>query len=134
MSLAGNEMKPSEIKQIAKVAEKACATAVNHPRDADVRADLLNALGAVVDPAFTKGDATHSSHLHDLLCQTSVWASLVRCRVANSRNSRTIRSVGLIQYPTRDLKQLLSQLIDELELPAQRTLPGFDAATCKLRQ
>jgi hypothetical protein len=125
----------SEIKQIAKVAENACEAAVNHPRNAFVRADLFNALGAVVDAAFVESAATHSARLHDLLYQANVWASLVRCRIANSRNSKTIRSAQLVQYPTHDLQQFLSQLNEELELQARRTCSDRPhAATCELGQ
>ena len=41
----------SEIILIAKVAEKACATAVNDPSNLDARAGLLNAVGTFVDAA-----------------------------------------------------------------------------------
>jgi hypothetical protein len=47
----------SEIILIAKVAEQACATAVNDPSNLDARADLLNAVDAFVDAAGQKAGA-----------------------------------------------------------------------------
>jgi hypothetical protein len=44
----------SEIILIAKVAEVACATAVNDPGNLGARADLLNAVEAFVDAAGQK--------------------------------------------------------------------------------
>ena len=134
-AFGGTEMMPSEIEQIARVAEKACAAAVNHPRNADVRADLFNALGAVVDAVFGESAATHSARLHDLLPQTGVWANIVRCRIDNSRNSKSPTSAALIQYPARDLLQLLSQLLAELEQSESsqtRPTPSTPSARVKL--
>jgi hypothetical protein len=50
-----------------------------------------------------------------LLRQTAVWADIVRCRIENSRNSIVSMPVESIQYPARDLQQLLVQLVGELK-------------------
>jgi hypothetical protein len=105
----------SEIILVAKVAEEACATAVNDPRNAVVRADLLNAVEALVGAAGQKAAAKHSADIHYLLRLAAVLASIVRCRIVNSRNSKTATTASLIQYPARELRQLLSQLLAALE-------------------
>jgi hypothetical protein len=71
------EMQLSEIQLIAVVAAKACAAAVNHPRNKDLREDLFDLLGPVAKLAQVDG-TTYSAHLHDLLRQTGVWADIVR--------------------------------------------------------
>ena len=71
-------------------------------------------LGALIDTTFVKNDATYSSRIHDLFRQIHVWANIVRCRIDVSENSNTPTSASLIQYPTRDLRRLLSQLLVEL--------------------
>jgi hypothetical protein len=45
-------MQLSEIQLIAVVAEKACAAAVNHPRNKDLREDLFDLLGPVAKLAL----------------------------------------------------------------------------------
>jgi hypothetical protein len=52
----------SEIILIAKVAEEACATAVNDPSNSDARTHLLNAVEAFVDAAGQKAGATLSRY------------------------------------------------------------------------
>jgi hypothetical protein len=47
--------------------------------------------------------------------KTAVWADIVRCRIENSRNSIVSTPVESIQYPARDLQQLLVRLVGELE-------------------
>jgi hypothetical protein len=108
----------SEIILIAKVAEEACATAVNDPRNADVRADLLNAVEALVEAAGQKAAAKHSADIHYLLRLAAVLGNIVRSRIVNSRNSKTATTASSIQYPTRELQQLLSQLLEALEQSA----------------
>jgi len=104
----------SDIQLIAKAAEKACAAAINHPNNKDVREHLFDTLGAVIDPAFVESSATQLAHLHGLLRRASVGADTVRFRIDNSRHSRMAASTASIRYPARDLQQLLSQLIGEL--------------------
>jgi hypothetical protein len=106
----------SEIQQIAKVAEKACAAAINHPKNRDLREDLFDVLGPVAKLSRVD-DATSSAHLHDLLRRTGVWAEIVRGRIDNSRSSIVATPVASIRYPARDLQHLLSQLVGELEQP-----------------
>jgi hypothetical protein len=108
------EMMLSEIQQVAEVAEKACAATINHPRNIDLREDLFGVLRDVVQLARA-ADATPSAHLSDLLRQTSVWADIVRCRIEISRIDPMATPSALIRYPASDLKQLLSQLIGEVE-------------------
>ena len=108
------EMLLPEIQVIAAIAKTACAAAIDDPQDVNVRKHLFDVLGDVIDPAFVNDDATYPLPVGDLLRETSAWASLVRCRIENARSSKTLKSAALIQYPARDLRQLLSQLIDEL--------------------
>ena len=108
----------SEIIIIAKVAEEACATAVNDPRNVDVRADLLAAAEALVGAVGQERTAKHAVHIHYLVRQAGVLADIVRCRIVNSRNSKTATTASLIQYPCRELQQLLSQLLEALEQSA----------------
>src|SRR6266566_5124400 len=104
----------SDIQLIAKVAEKACAAAINHPNNKDVREHLFDTLGAVIDPAFVESSAPQLAHLHGLLRRACVGADTVRFRIDNSRHSRMAASTASSRYPARDLQQLLSQLIGEL--------------------
>jgi len=110
----GIGMMLSDIRLIAKAAEKACAAAINHPHNKDVREHLFDTLGAVIDPAFVASDAAQLAHLHGLLRRACVGADTVRVRIDNSRHTRMAASAASIRYPARDLQQLLSQLIGEL--------------------
>jgi hypothetical protein len=105
----------SEIILIAKVAEVACATAVNDPGNLGARADLLNAVEAFVDAAGQKAGAKHSADIQYLLRLAAVLGNIVRSRIVGSRNSKTATTASLIQYPSRELQQLLSQLLDALK-------------------
>jgi hypothetical protein len=105
----------SEIILIAKVAEEACAIAVNDPSNLGARADLLNAVEALVDAAGQKAGAKHSADIQYLLRLAAVLGNIVRSRIVGSRNSKTATTASLIQYPSRELQQLLSQLRDALE-------------------
>jgi hypothetical protein len=109
-------MMQSEIQQIAKVAEQACAAAINHPRNRDLRDDLFDVLGPVAKLAQVD-DATYSAHLHDLLRQTGVWANIVRSRIDNARSAVAAGPVASIKFAACDLRHLLSLLIGELEQP-----------------
>ena len=109
-------MQLSEIQLIAVVAEKACAAAVNHPRNKDLREDLFDLLGPVAKLAQVDG-TTYSPHLHDLLRQTGVWADIVRCRIENSRSGIVASPLASIRDPARDLQHLLCQLVGELQQP-----------------
>jgi len=104
----------SEIQNIAVPAAKACAAAANHPGKRDLRERLYDALGPVAN-LRSVDDTTYPAHFLQLLRQTAVWAYIVRCRIENSRNSIVSTPVGSIQYPARDLQQLLVQLVGELE-------------------
>jgi hypothetical protein len=104
----------SEIILIAKVAEEACATAVNDPSNSDARTHLLNAVEAFVDAAGQKAGAKHSADIQYLLRLAAVLGNIVRSRIVDSRNSKTATTASLIQYPSRELQQLLSQLLDAL--------------------
>jgi len=69
-------------------------------------------------PVATLGsvdDATYSAHFLHLLRQTAVWADIVRCRIENSHNGIVSTPVASIQYPARDLQQLLVRLVGELK-------------------
>ena len=105
----------SEIILTAKVAEEACATAVNDPSNLGARADLLNAVEAFVDAAGRKAGAQHSADIQCLLRLAVVLGNIVRSRIIDSRNSKTATTASLIQYPSRELQQLLSQLLDALK-------------------
>jgi hypothetical protein len=110
----GTEIMASEIILIAKVAEEACATAVNDPSNSDARTHLLNAVEAFVDAAGQKAGAKHSADIQYLLRLAAVLGNIVRSRIVDSRNSKTATTASLIQYPSRELQQLLSQLLDAL--------------------
>jgi hypothetical protein len=104
----------SEIEDIAVLAERACAAATNYPNDKELREHLYDAVRAVVDLG-SEDDTAYSAHFFYLLRQTAVWADIVRCRIENSRNSIVSTPVESIQYPARDLQQLLVQLVGELK-------------------
>jgi hypothetical protein len=105
----------SEIMLAAKVAEKACATAVDDPKNANARADLLKAVGLLVDAVGQKSAGKHSADIHYLLRLAAAIGNIVHCRIVNSRNRKTATAASLIQYPARELRQLLSQLLAALE-------------------
>ena len=104
----------SEIILIAKVAEEACATAVNDPSKPGARADLLTAVEAFGDAARQTAGLKHSTDIQYLLRLAAVSGNIVRSRIVDSRNSKTATTASLIQYPSRELQQLLSQLLDAL--------------------
>ena len=104
----------SEIEDIAVLAERACAAATNYPNDKELREHLYDAVRPVVD-LRSEDDTTHSAHFFNLLQQTAVWADIVRCRIENSRNDVMSIPVESIQYPTRELRKLLAQLVVELQ-------------------
>jgi hypothetical protein len=106
----------SEIQDIALPAVRACAAAANHPRKKDLRESLYEALRPVANLGSVD-DATYSAQFLYLLRQTAVWADIVRCRIEKSRDSIAATPVAAIQHPTRDLQQLLVQLVDELNGP-----------------
>jgi hypothetical protein len=105
----------SEIILTATIAEKACATAVNDPSNSGARADLLNAVEAFVDAARQTAGPKHSTDIQYLLRLAAVLGNIVRSRIIASRNSKTATTASLIQYPSRELQQLLSQLLDALK-------------------
>ena len=104
----------SEIEDIAVLAERACAAATNYPNDKELREHLYDAVRPVVDLG-SEDDTAYSAHFFYLLRQTAVWADIVRCRVENSRSGVMSTPVGAIQYPTRELRKLLAQLVGELQ-------------------
>jgi hypothetical protein len=104
----------SEIQEIAVPAVRACAAAANHPRKKDLRESLYEALRPVAK-LRSVDDAIYPADFLYLLRQTGVWADIVRCRIENSRTSTASTPVAAIQYPTRDLQQLLVQLVGALE-------------------
>jgi hypothetical protein len=106
----------SEIQQIAVPAVRACAAAANHPRKKELRERLYDALWPVAN-LKSVDDATYPANLLYLLRQTEVWADIVRCRIEKSRDSIVSTPVAAIQYPARDLQQLLVRLVDELGGP-----------------
>ena len=105
----------SNLEQTARAAETACMAVIDRPNDPQVREKLLDALAAVIDPAFEGDDDTASARLDGLLRQAHVWADIVRTRIdgfqATKRSDASARS---IRYPTRDLLQILSELVGEL--------------------
>ena len=126
--MAGIKIMASEIMSVAKVAEKACAAAVNDARNADARVALFNAVEAFVDAVGQESAAKHSIHIYYLLRQAGVLGNIVRCRIVNSRNSKTATTASLIQYPARQLLQLLSQLLEALEQSRSRSRPWHCSA------
>ena len=104
----------SEIEDIAVLAERACAAATNYPNDKELREHLYDAVRPVVDFG-SEDDTAYSAHFFYLLRQTAVWADIVQCREENSRNGVMSTPVGAIQYPTRELRKLLAQLVGELQ-------------------
>lgn len=114
----GTETMAPEIILIAKVAEEACATAVCDPSNLDARASLLNAVAAFIDAAGQMAGNKHSADIQYFLRLAAVLGNIVRSRIVDSRNSKTATTASLIQYPSRELQQLLSQLLDALESSA----------------
>ena len=104
----------SDIEDIAVLAERACAAATNYPNDKELREHLYDAVRPVVDLG-SEDDTAYSAHFFYLLRQTAVWADIVRCRIENSRNGVMSTPVESIQYPTRELRKLLAQLVGELQ-------------------
>jgi hypothetical protein len=78
------EMTLSEMKDIALLAERACAAASHYPNDKELRECLYYAVCPVLDLG-SEDDTTYSAHFFYLLRQTAVWPDIVRCRIENSR-------------------------------------------------
>jgi hypothetical protein len=104
------------LAQIASTAKKACALAIDRPKDGDAREQLFNALEEVADPAF-QGDDPELAHLTDLFCQAQVWATIVRTRIIGLQtDKRGHLAIQAVQHPARDLLPILGDLNRELEL------------------
>src|SRR3984885_9153028 len=104
----------SEFILTAKVAKEACTAAVNDPSNLGARAHLLNAVEAFVDAVGQRDGAKQSADIQYLLRLAAVLGNIVRSRIVDSRNSKTATTASLIQCPSRELQQLLSQLLDAL--------------------
>jgi hypothetical protein len=105
---------PADLERIVSAAEVACAAAVSQPKEALVRQHLHQALAPLVSSAFP-GEDPEFAHLHDLFSQASVWADVVRTRIAGYDSNRLTDPLGLaIRYPARDLLSILTDLLHEL--------------------
>jgi hypothetical protein len=98
----------SEIQTVAKVAEKACAAAINHPANIEVRRHLLDILDQMAELLSSAG---YPDRLRNLHRQIGIWADIVRYRLDNTGSAVSVRR------PARNLQRLLSQLVSELHQP-----------------
>lgn len=109
-------MYPTYLAEITSTAEKACALAIDHPKDPQAREQLFNALAKVADPAF-QGDDPELFHLTHLFCEAQVWAAIVRNRIMGLQtDKRGHLALQAVQYPVRDLLPILGDLSRELQL------------------
>ena len=109
-------MYPTYLARITSTAEKACAIAMDRPKDVHAREQLFDALAQVADPTF-QGDDPELAHLAPLFGQAQVWAGIVRTRITGLRiDKRGHPAVQAIQHPVRDLLPILSDLRRELEM------------------
>src|ERR1700733_10286714 len=106
----------SEFILTAKVAKEACTKAVNDPSNLGARADLLCAVEAFVDAVGQRDGAKQSADIQYLLRLAAVLGNIVRSRIVDSRNSKTATRASLIQYPSRELQQVLSQLLKRFKV------------------
>jgi hypothetical protein len=106
-------MTVAEIQQIAQVAERACKAVINHPKNERLKVDLFDVLAPLTKLAQAD-DPAYAGHLRDLVQQAGVRADIVRSRINDARPNVVGASIG---RPARDLQQLLSQLIGEVEQP-----------------
>ncbi|SEP51459.1 hypothetical protein SAMN02990966_07998 [Rhodospirillales bacterium URHD0017] len=107
-------MYPTYLARIATTAERACAMAVDRPKDPQAREHLFDALASVADPTF-QADEPEFDHLTDLFSQARVWADIVRTRIAGLQTSKLGHPVvQAVQYPARDLLPILRDLSREL--------------------
>jgi hypothetical protein len=109
-------MTVAETQQIAQVAERACKAVINHPKNERLQVDLFDVLAPLTKLAQAD-DTAYAGHLHDLVQQAGVRADIVRNRINDARPNVVDGSAASIGRPARDLQQLLSQLIGELEQP-----------------
>ena len=109
-------MYPTYLERIASTAEKACALAIDQPKDPHAWEQLFDALAPVADPAF-QGDDPEFAHLTSLFSQAQVWAGIVRTRITGLQiDKRGHPAIEAIQYPARDLLPILGDLRRELAL------------------
>ena len=109
-------MYPTYLERIASTAEKACALAIDQPKDPHAREQLFDALAPVADPTF-QGDDPEFAHLTSLFSQAQVWAGIVRTRITGLQiDKRGHPAIEAIQYPARDLLPILGDLRRELAL------------------
>jgi hypothetical protein len=107
-------MYPTYLARIATTAERACAMAVDRPKDPQAREQLFDALAAVANPAF-QADEPEYEHLTDLFSQARVWANIVRTRIAGLQTNKLGHpAVKAVQYPARDLLPILGDISREL--------------------
>src|SRR5262245_46386866 len=99
---------PTEIQTVAKVAEKACAAAVNYPANIQVRRNLFEILDQMAELLNSATDPDRFRNLHR---QISIWADIVRYRIDHAGSAVSIRR------PARNLQRLLSQLAGDLHEP-----------------
>ena len=107
-------MYPTYLARIATTAERACALAIDRPKDLQAREHLFDALASVADRTF-QADEPEFDHLTDLFGQARVWADIVRTRIAGLQTNKLGHPVvQAVQYPARDLLPILGDLSREL--------------------
>lgn len=107
-------MYPSYLARIASTAERACAMALDRPKDRQAREQLFDALASVADPSF-QADEPEFDHLADLFSQARVWANIVRTRITGLQTNKLGHpALKAVQFPARDLLPILGDLSREL--------------------
>jgi len=113
-------MYPTYLARITSTAEKACAIAMDRPKDVHARERLFDALAQVANPTF-QGDDPELAHLKPLFGQAQVWAGM---------SELASRACVLISAVTRLFRQ--SNIRLSVTIGGKRY--GLEGARCQARK
>ena len=100
-------MTPLEIERAARTAGRSCSAVLAAPADDGARANLADTLTALEKAVVADGH-DRPAHLRSLMHQASMWADIVRSRIADDR------STASVEHGLRRLQRILADLIDGL--------------------
>ena len=118
-NLGATRMYPTYLARITSTAEKACAIAMDRPKDVH-RERLFDALAQVANPTF-QGDDPELAHLKPLFGQAQVWAGM---------SELASRACVLISAVTRLFRQ--SNIRLSVTIAGKRY--GLEGARCQARE
>ena len=116
-NLGATRMYPNYLARITSTAEKACAIAMDRPKDVHARERLFDALAQVANPTF-QGDDPELAHLKPLFGQAQVWAGM---------SELASRACVLISAVTRLFRQSNIRLSVTIGCPCSKSYRPMEA-------